>query len=359
MQRAIIISASRNIGHVSLAAAWCSICTELGYQSVVYVPDNLRNAFGGSSCRLAEGISRGDRYDLAVFVSPSADNLKIIRKLKGNKGVKICYVFHEPLKSIWDFTKSHGLKNKMATLMRLLFQACCIKYTDIIFLPSDKAFGIYSQSFFRPLCGTCHRFPLIFDDESVATGICPDKRYFAYIGAVVRNHGFEEFLTLTETLIGKNLLPEVEVLIATKSSLGAYRQRLDCLSGSGRLKVVEGRVMSNEEINRYYNESFLIWNAYNLTTQSGVLAKAFMFATPVLYLRRNQNEFYRDRYNAVAVDSNTDVGELVQAIRTVYDDRQNYAQRAKQSFDECYNYRHFKEMLSEQLDIAGGSTAGK
>lgn len=359
MQRAIIISASSNIGHVSLAAAWCSICTELGYESVIYVPDNLRKAFGESSCRLADGISRGDRYDLAVFVSPSADNLKIIRRLKSYKGVKICYVFHEPLKSVWDFTKSHGLKNKMATLMRLLFQACCIKYTDIIFLPSDKAYGIYSRSFFKPLCNTCHRFPLIYDDESAGTGICRDKKYFAYIGAVVRNHGFEEFLALTETLIRENLLPEVEILIATKSSLETYRRQLDGLSGSGRLKVVEGRVMSNEEINRYYNESFLIWNAYNLTTQSGVLAKAFMFATPVLYLRRNQNEFYRDRYNAVAVDSNTDADELVRAIRTVYDDRRNYAERAKRSFDECYNYRRFKEMLREQLGAHNENAAEK
>ena len=349
MKNALIISASDNIGHISLANAWYEICHALNYSCKLYLSEKLYDYVDNKTHILKKELIQNTKWDLAIIISPSEDNLKLIHRLR-KRGTKIGYIFHEPFEHYSYFWQGN-LKNRILKLGRLIFQLLTLINSNIIFLPSDKAYKIYNSRFiFKQACRNNFIFPLIFKDEKEKAITPIDKKYFSFIGSICEDHFFEGFLLLISEIIKKNLIPEVKLLIATKATLDKYENILKEIRNSNRLVIISGKVMSNEEINKYYNESFLIWNAYNRTTQSGVLVKSYMFGTPVLYLKCNQNEFYKDGYNALSIHSNTNTQEMITAINQVYTNRERYSTGARNSFEQLFNYKKFVPLLKRQLD---------
>jgi glycosyltransferase involved in cell wall biosynthesis len=78
--------------------------------------------------------------------------------------------------------------------------------------------------------------------------------------------------------------------------------------------VRAGRALTNAEINKYYAKSTVVWNAYKRSMQSGVLAKAYMFGTPVVVSILNKSEYFLDRENGVLVSGKYDFTEIQDAI---------------------------------------------
>jgi glycosyltransferase involved in cell wall biosynthesis len=134
-------------------------------------------------------------------------------------------------------------------------------------------------------------------------------------------------------------------LIATKSKLD-IDERIQKLLDTGRLFVFEGKPMTNEEINYHYKSSFAVWNAYNYTTQSGVLAKSFMFGTPAIVMCKNLSEFVENNREVVAIDDNNSYSEISEALYEIISNYDKYSDAARTCFVDNFYYRtHNKKMV--------------
>lgn len=355
MKKAIIVSDSPNIAHVSLVLAWCTLCEELGnYKVYIHIYKELLNYFDNKDWNFTTIGKNCDKYDLAIITSPSKNNIKIINYLKQNSDCKIIYIYHEPISSFFSKDKIPTLKDKLLRFLIDLFQIVTIYRSDIVLLPSQKAYNIYSKRFIYNLsCKQYFYFPLISLDESEMIFL-EKKIYFSFIGNIVNdhinNHSFDRYLILISKIIKENILPDIKFRIATKSSIDFYEKEIkEILNSSNRLEIVSGKIMNNNEINTYYNESFLIWNAYERMNQSGVLVKSYMFGTPVVFLQENSDEFYENYYNSIAVTSNDNMEEFIIALKNVYLNIEKYSNGAKKSFETFFYYKnkidYFKRIL--------------
>ena len=140
-------------------------------------------------------------------------------------------------------------------------------------------------------------------------------------------------------------MSEIRFLIATKSSFVVP----DILKDSQRITIQQGSPLTDEEINAYYASTIVVWNAYARTTQSGVLAKSFMFGTPALVLRKNCNEFGQDGIEIKAIEDNTNKDEIAAAIEEVKKNFMVYSSNCRKRFMESFYYRKYNEQFRELL----------
>lgn len=345
MKQALIISLNFHPGHVSHMVASYKQCEELGYQSIYYVDSLFVNFLPKGTRILKFGTDPCPITDLAIFLFPSQKNLPLIWKMN-HRGVKVVYIFHEPLSPMKDYRKagfSYKYLAKLWVINRI--SQLTVKWSDIILLPSKKAVDFYEKN---PLYSNnnYHYLPLMYDDEQKSSDKSISKYYFSYIGTVAADHSFDEFLSFVEWAIEKNKLPELKFLIATKSTF----ETSEILKKSNRVVIQQGRPLSDEEINAYYASTLVVWNAYARTTQSGVLAKSFMFGTPALVLKKNCNEFAHDGIEIKAIEENTNKEEIASAIETVKNNFSVYSENCRKRFLESFYYRKYNNFVEKLIN---------
>lgn len=342
--KALIISLNFHPGHVSHMVASYKQCEELGYQSIFYVDSEFENYLPHECRMLINGRHSCPETDIAIFLFPSQKNLPLIWKMK-RKGVRVVYIFHEPLSPMSDYRKagfSYKYLAKLWVINRI--SQWTVKWSDLILLPSRKAVDFYEKN---PLYKNrnYHYLPLMYDDERRKRHELFPRIYFSYIGTIAADHSFGEFLNFAEWVIRENRMPEFKFLIATKSSFTVP----DILKDSQRITIQQGRPLTDEEINAYYASTIVVWNAYARTTQSGVLAKSFMFGTPALVLHKNCNEFAQDGIEIKAIEDNTNKDEIAAAIEEVKKNFLFYSSNCRKRFEESFYYKKYNEQFAEFL----------
>lgn len=344
MNKALIISLNFHPGHVSHMVASYRQLEELGYESVYCVADGFVPYLPKDSKICVYGKDGVAEVSVAVFVFPSQKNLLLIRKLK-RQGAKIIYIFHEPLAPMSVYRKagfSYKYLAKLWVINRI--SSLTVKWSDAVLVPSKKAEEFYHAN---PLYKNknVHYLPLLYDDERTEQLAGKEREYFGYIGTVAADHSFTEYLQFVEWAIAENRLPQMKFLIATKSDFDVPQT----LAESSRVVIQKGRPLSDAEINESYASTFVVWNAYARTTQSGVLAKSFMFGTPAIVLRKNLSEFTEEGQEVAAIDDNTSFEEIENAVLRITGDFEHYSSAARKRFEEMFYYRKYNETFSKIL----------
>ena len=344
MRKALVISLNFHPGHVSHMVASYRQFEELGYKSVYCVDEEFVPYLPQDSKISVYGKDKVEDVFVAVFVFPSLKNLLLIRKMK-RQGAKIIYIFHEPLAPLKEYKKagfSYKYLAKLWVINRI--SSLTVKWSDVILLPSKKAVDYYKAN---PLYKNenTHYLPLLYEDERENSLALPERKYFSYIGTVAADHSFDEYLQFVKKAIEKDALPELSFLVATKSEFEVPQELLD----SPRVTIRKGTPLSDEEINECYASTFVVWNAYARTTQSGVLAKSFMFGTPAIVLRKNLSEFTEDGKEVVAIDDNTSFEEIEKAVVKITDSFTQFSDAARKRFEETFYYRKYNETIKEIL----------
>ena len=344
MRKALVISLNFHPGHVSHMVASYRQFEELGYKSVYCVDEEFVPYLPQDSKISVYGKDKVEDVFVAVFVFPSLKNLLLIRKMK-RQGAKIIYIFHEPLAPLKEYKKagfSYKYLAKLWVINRI--SSLTVKWSDVILLPSKKAVDYYKAN---PLYKNenTHYLPLLYEDERKNSLALPERKYFSYIGTVAADHSFDEYLQFVKKAIEKDALPELSFLVATKSEFEVPQELLD----SPRVTIRKGTPLSDEEINECYASTFVVWNAYARTTQSGVLAKSFMFGTPAIVLRKNLSEFTEDGKEVVAIDDNTSFEEIEKAVVKITDSFTQFSDAARKRFEETFYYRKYNETIKEIL----------
>lgn len=344
MKKALVISLNFHPGHVSHMVASYRQLEELDYEAEYCVAEGFVPYLPKGSRICVYGKDKAEKVSVAMFLFPSQKNLLLIRKLK-RQGAKIIYIFHEPLAPMKEYRKagfSYKYLAKLWVINRI--SSLTVKWSDVILLPSKKAVDYYKAN---PLYKNenTHYLPLLYDDERKKSLALPERKYFSYIGTVAADHSFDEYLQFVKKAIEKDALPELSFLVATKSEFEVPKELLD----SPKVTIRKGTPLSDEEINECYASTFVVWNAYARTTQSGVLAKSFMFGTPAIVLRKNLSEFTEDGKEVVAIDDNTSFEEIEKAVVKITDSFTQFSDAARKRFEETFYYRKYNETIKEIL----------
>ena len=345
MASALIISLNFHPGHVSHMVASYRQMAELGYGPAFCVAEGFVPYLPSGSNVIVYGKDVMPKTDVAIFVFPSQKNLLLIRKLK-RQGAKIIYIFHEPLAPMKEYRKagfSYKYLAKLWVINRI--SSLTVKWSDAVLVPSKKAEEFYHAN---PLYKNenVHYLPLLYDDERTTQLAERKREYFGYIGTVAADHSFIEYLQFVEKAIAENQLSQLKFLIATKSEFEVPQ----VLAESSRVVIQKGRPLSDAEINERYASTFVVWNAYARTTQSGVLAKSFMFGTPAIVLKTNLSEFTVDGQEVAAIDDNTSFEEIEKAVLRITRDFDHYSSAARKRFEKTFFYRQYNETFSKILE---------
>jgi hypothetical protein len=319
--KVIIVSLKYHPGHLSHIIAFSKIFREIGVECSLLIHEEFKKLDPTISPLIVNSLSLTDknRVSPAFFLFPTLGNLREIIKIKIFTGARVTYVFHEPINSYKEF---HKAGFNYLQLLRLFFVNLVNKITvlmaDHIILPSNRAISIYELSY-RKFNNSFTLVPLLFDDERKHFDErVLNNRFISYIGSISPDHAFDKFVDFVQYSLDAGLFRDNIFLIATGSILPEnIRFRLDKYKSNIQLQVVEGKWLSNDEINKYFNQSFVIWNAYDRSTQSGVLPKAFMFGVPVLGNSKISNEYLQDNLNGIYLVNNSDVKEIAMSLEMI------------------------------------------
>lgn len=348
----LIISLNFNPGHFSHLVANYKLFEDSGFISHLYINKSFNQMDEKDEFRKINKpreLHKLKEIKAAVFWFPSLKNIIEIIRLRIFFKSKIIYVYHEPFDSIKNYYNS-GFRFKK------IVKICLINVVNIpiillahkIILPSASALSLYEKKYTLLNKNYAH-IPLIFDDEANLI-VAPSKKFISYIGTVAADHAFDRFVDFIEAAIKNDWFPNMQFLIATSSQLPLEQSKvLNPLMYTQRITISAGHPMKNSEINSFYKESQVVWNAYNRSMQSGVLPKAFMFGAAVIVLRRNANEFMDNYSTGVLINDNKNLLEIKKAVEDIIALKDNYFQNCRNKFFEKFYYKNKTEIFLSLL----------
>jgi len=353
--KVVVISLHFSPAHASHMVAYGKLLSETGF-TVTYLVDERYLSMADLAAS-GEVIPRHQsrnvcqaNFALALFCNSAAGNHSLAHALHLG-GTSVLYLFHEP-ESFWNLA-GEGWKQ----LVRFPFSTLCsiatLRASNGVIVPSLCALAQYKRHFLGHNQNV-EVMPLLFDDEIGPVRIDAvrhQKRFFGFVGSACKSHNFEAFLGFAKFAIRSG--SSIPFAIATRDDLSACfdaNRELAAYASEGRIRVEQGRVLSNEEINQCYLDCFCVWNVYGRSTQSGVLPRAFMAGTPVVASRIGSfPEFVHEGFTGEFVDSASDWPGILRASERIRGDTQAYVDRCRKMFLNTFYYKANGKRLASIL----------
>lgn len=344
MKTALIISLNFRAAHISHLVASYLQLEELGYKCYCYIhPDAIK--YLPSNIKYITSLKGLKKIDLAIFWFPSLKNIKTMLRLKLLNGAKILYVYHEPIEKFKSYLNS-GNSYWWTTKFFAKFYVSLIflMLSDRIILPSKKAIRLYNDGICKLINKNYDYLPLMYPDEQTKENKLTVRQYISYIGGVSKDHAYPEFVDFIYNAYKENEFKGTRFLIASWRNIDRD-ERIKEMINAGVLDLKVGTPMTNDEINHFYSSSKFIWNAYNRSTQSGVLAKAFMFGTPALVNEHNVSEFIEDEREIKTVKDNKDYNSLVYSSNFILENFDTLSSNSRKNFEKNYFYKKNNKVM--------------
>jgi len=265
----------------------------------------------------------------------------------------IVYIYHEPLGDFQSYKKAGFSSFKTIIIYLKGFVSFLIaKLSDRLFFPSNNSYNQFLANSTGYPAKNISLVNLLFNDESEGefeTKLL-GREYISYIGTIAEDHAFDEFLRFALYALNHNWFKKYKFLIATKSHISNDQLRgLGKFIEAGRLHIQSGQPLSNQNINLFYKNSLVVWNAYRRSMQSGVLPKAYMFGTPIIVSSANISEFFDDYIHGVIVSDKYLVQEIKLAIEDVITNFEYYSSNCRIKFLTTFHYKAYVKKISNIL----------
>lgn len=342
MKKAILASKRFNPGHISHIEANAKLLEEHGFDVRFSVHERFlsfpessfknKKATASDSLKLRAG-------DLFIIWFPSLSVLLDILLVRLLSSATVVYVHHEPYTSFASYREA-GFSRikalKVTAISWVNWLICGLSHK--IILPSTRAYNALPQA--KANTERYAKINLLFSDEASPDQLKKQRIFISYIGTIAEDHAFEEFVHLMDACIRNERLEPYRFLIATRSDVP---EKLSVVIEhgvlSGRLVVQSGTPMTNEIINDFYAQSYVVWNAYKRSMQSGVLPKAYMFGTPVMMSTSNQSEYFEEGVHGALISDKYSTGEFEDAILKVQPEWQIFSNNCRTFFLQNFDYR--------------------
>jgi len=340
--KAILVSRRFNPGHISHIEANSKLLKESGFDVRFSLHDRYFT-FEGSSFKNqvvnAKDYLGLSAEDLFIVWFPSLSVLVNILLARLLSSITIVYIYHEPFISFDSYRKAGFSRRKTlkVTAVALVSRLICALSHKII-LPSERAFNALRKA--KNDRNRYAKINLLFSDEARSDQLLNPRTFISYIGTIAEDHAFEEFVRLMHSSICNSSLTSYRFLIATRSRIP---EKLSAMIehgiSSGRLVVQSGTPMTNVQINSFYSQSYVVWNAYKRSMQSGVLPKAYMFGSPVMMSVSNLSEYFEDDVHGALISDQYSSAEFEDAILKMQPKWQTLSDNCRAFYLKSFDYR--------------------
>lgn len=350
--KAVIAALRYSPAHIQLMTAYEKALVQLGYQ-VSFLLDSRYlscaefKSYTGEKNYLNINDIKKNTCDVFFSICAALDNIKL-SSICHVKKIPFFYIFHEPDLS-WYRMKNELPIGTLKLIVAGISSYITCKNSAGIIVASNYAYNQYLNSF-RNANPNVKKIPLLFYDEISNEDIKHSiKKTFSYIGTACKAHAFSCYIDTIKSMYRSNL--SIPCLIATKSDItDVLDDELQEMKEKGILEIHHGKVMSNKEINKYYLNSFCVWNAYAVSTQSGVLGKAFMAGTPVIANDTGAfREFVSSGVDGEFVDlQNKD--DIIDKVMQIKNNLTEYSRNARIKYEKIFAYNSNVDKIKNLLE---------
>lgn len=282
--------------------------------------------------------------EVYIYFSPSEKNYRIAERVH-KAGGKNIYLYHEPWRGYLNYMNEMGtIMNKLKVVPIHFFQTLMLKKSDLIILPSNHAVKLFNR--YENKANKYHykKIDLLVNDY-YEKGLPSSKRkYFSYIGTIAFTHAFDKYIDFVCDNYKK---VEFKFLIATRSKINSESMaKLMPVIQANKIIIYDGKVLSNEVMNKCYLESFACWTAYKTTTQSGVIPMSYMNGTPVVATHHGSFEDYViSSRTGEYVNENYD--NLLEVTTQMFSNNDKYVKSTRKFFLKNFYYKSAEEKIYE------------
>lgn len=338
-----VVSLKFSPGHVAHLYAYKELFSLITDEVEMFlVPEYEHFMKGKSSISYTKDIQAiiDSKPDCVFMYNISIHNISLAKKCKENS-IRSVYVLHEPRCSFRELLAEGN--DILKTIAANFISSSICRNVDKVLLASETGKNNYERYMLE--CNTNYAvFPLIFVDE-YENEKNYNRQFFSFIGGFTDVHACKEFLSFME--YGLTETKDLRFLIATKTEISSFLQKAlfqDAIK-TGRLIVQAGRPMTTEEINAFYRQSICVWNAYNRSTQSGVLPNALMQGTPVIVNEKGEaKNIMNDNTVGCFINMPPDNGQLLESFRFIQSHLKEMEENARNVFLNQYCYSRYVEL---------------
>lgn len=355
MKKIAIISLRFSPAHTSHLFAYAKLIREIGLDPV-FILDEPYFRFTDFSvvapavpARTYLASPSSTELSAAIFYNAAMRNTLAAHSMR-QRGIEVLYVFHEPVPI--KYRLAEGWKEILKLIVAKGASLSMLRESTTVLVASNYARALYDRYYSRHNRNV-ETFPLLFEDEvgpdAVTSG--DERRYFSFLGYAVKAHDFDGFVAFAKYAIREG--STIQFQIATRNDLSAYLAgdgELSEYTRTGQIRIQHGRMLSNDEMNSFYAQSFCAWSAYTCSTQSGALVRAFMTGTPVLANSEGSfPEFVQTGMNGESIRETRDYRSLLRAAETIRANFHEYSAGARRSFLNTFHYPANRQRFAQIL----------
>ncbi|MEE1597467.1 hypothetical protein VOI45_01495 [Acidaminococcus fermentans] len=342
-----VVSLKFSPGHTEHLCAYYQMFLDMGHEVTLYIAPEYKKFISDlDNVVYINGFKTilADNPDLVFTYNAAIENMLFARYCK-KKNVRFVYMLHEPNQKLSDLIVEK--KSALKMLGAEVTNSITCHYSDKVLLGSNEGMKEYKarmQIFNKNYA----LFPLIFRDE-YDDKVRYTREYFSFIGGFSAAHACDEFIKFVKYALQNEL--SIKFLIATRNHIpnilddGIIKEGMR----KGQIVVQEGRPMTESEINGFYRESICVWNAYNRSTQSGVLPNALMQGAPLLVNSKGAaKEVLHDGVESCFVSIPHDNVEIAEKYQYIKAHLEEMSQAARNLFLKQYYYKS-NEKLADQI----------
>lgn len=337
-------------GHIAHLRAYRELFTSLGCEVRLFLEKGYKG-FIDEDSDVVFLSSTNEILDWGpdkVFSYNIANENVSLARYCGKLAIPFYYVLHEP----WDsFKELMALGKRMPRRVAAnVVNYMTSHYAHKVILASENGKRKYLKYMKR--CNSNYAvFPLIFcDDYNESLNV--KRSYFSFIGGFTEPRACSAFLDFIKYAKRKGL--GIKFRIATRNDIEGYLSDpilQECLK-DGMLVVQAGRPMTSDEINMHYREAICAWNAYKMSTQSGVLPNALMQGAPVLVTDRGDSkDIVTEKKEGCFLSLPLNNDEIEAAYSYIAARVDEMSKASRDTFHKKYEYKIYLDKAQEVYEV--------
>ncbi len=337
-------------GHIAHLRAYKKLFSSIGCETRLFLEKRYKGfIYEDSEVVFLDALNDITSWgpDKVFSYNIASDNISLARWCKKN-GIPFFYVLHEPWDSFNDLI-ALGKRIPRRIVANVVNYIICRNAYKVI-LASENGKRKYLK--YMKGCNNKYAvFPLIFcDDYNESLSI--ERQYFSFIGGFTEPRACSEFIDFIKYTIDKGL--RIKFCIATRNDITGYLNDtvLQQSIKKGSLIVQSGKPMTTDEINLHYREAVCTWNAYKVSTQSGVLPNSLMQGAPVIVTERGDSkDAVTEKREGCYVSIPLRNEEIESAYEYIEQNIKEMSNAARDSFHRKYEYKIYRDKAIEVYEI--------
>lgn len=320
------------IGHMK---AWYRLCEACGYTVKLYFDEEYEKYFSGEKYEYTTSLSVVEDFgpDYAVIQNIGFENVELFRWCRKNNCF-LFYILHEPYMGFSEILKE-GNKAPKQLIASILNNWLCQK-ADKVIICSNYARS-NCEKYMKSIEQKLVYMPLLFLDD-FDTEDETERQYISMIGTYAVSHGSDVFLSFIRESYTRG--SQLKFQIATRSDL---REKLsdpiyEKMEKDGTLLLQQGRPLTEKEMCNAYRRSYVVWNGYRRSTQSGVLPNSYMQGTPVIATHLPSFDEYVIPGKTGAFAESMEYSDITKAIDEVLKNGKNLNTGCREYFLKYFYY---------------------